>query len=142
MRFEINLFFLMKLFFFIWPKSQDKTLDILRMRSAFKMKVLLVKQTKNFFFGRWESDFTIFVFRDNCIRSKVARIKNPFFAIDLIWSHILAPEMPKIRNFFKQHFSYQWIRKTEATLLLILQLTEVKFLKIILCDVIFFSQKG
>ena len=34
----INLLFLIKPFFSIWPKSQDKNLNILRTRRAFKMK--------------------------------------------------------------------------------------------------------
>ena len=38
-KFEINLIFLIKPFFpATWPKSQDKNLNILRMKQAFKMK--------------------------------------------------------------------------------------------------------
>ena len=36
--FEINLIFLIKQFFYIWPKSQDKKLNNLRTKRAFKMK--------------------------------------------------------------------------------------------------------
>ena len=36
--FENNLIFLIKLFFSAWPKSQDKNVNILRMKRAFKIR--------------------------------------------------------------------------------------------------------
>ena len=62
-----------------------------------------------------------FVFRENWVGSKVvAGMKTIFFAIfDPIWTHILAPKDPN-KEFFKQNFSFQLIRKTEAILLSIL----------------------
>ena len=62
-----------------------------------------------------------FAFRENWIGSKVvAGIKITFFAIlDTIWTHILAPKDPS-KEFFKQNFSFQSIRKTEVILLSIL----------------------
>ena len=44
--FEINLIFLIKLFL-IWPKSQDKTLNILRMKRVFKVKQKGLSVDKN-----------------------------------------------------------------------------------------------
>ena len=62
-----------------------------------------------------------FAFRENSIGSKVAAgMKTTFFAIfDPIWTHILAPKDPN-KEFFKQNFSFQSIRKTEVLLLSIL----------------------
>ena len=63
MKSDINIIFLIKSFFSIWPKNQDKHLNILRTKRAFKMKQkiffivskgLSATETK-FFFGRWES---------------------------------------------------------------------------------------
>ena len=64
--FEINLIFLTKPFL-QWPKNQDKNLNFLWMKRAFKIKyktvfiifkVLSLKQMKNYF-GRWEPNFKI-----------------------------------------------------------------------------------
>ena len=54
-----------------------------------------------------------FVFRKNWVgRKVVAGMKTIFFAIfDPIWTHILAPKDPN-KEFFKQNFSFQSIRKT------------------------------
>ena len=62
-----------------------------------------------------------FVFRENWVGSKVvAGVKTIFFAIfDPTWTHILGPE-GLIKEFLKQHFSFQLIRKTELILLSIL----------------------
>ena len=59
-----------------------------------------------------------FAFRENCVcRKVVAGMKTTFFAIfDPIWTHVLAPKDPK-KEFFKQNFSSQSIRKTEVILL-------------------------
>ena len=59
-----------------------------------------------------------FVFRENWVGSKVvAGMKTIFFAIfDPIWTHIFAPKDPN-KEFFKQNFSFQSIRKMEVTLL-------------------------
>ena len=62
-----------------------------------------------------------FVFSVNWVGNKVvAGMKTIFFAIfDPIWSHILAPKDPT-KEFFKQNFSFQSIKKTEVILLSIL----------------------
>ena len=59
-----------------------------------------------------------FVFSENWVGSKVvAGMKTIFLAIfDPIWTHILAPKDPN-KEFFKQNFSIQSIRKMEVTLL-------------------------
>ena len=63
----------------------------------------------------------IFVFRENWVGSKVvAGMKTTFFAIfDPIWTYIMAQKDPN-KEFFKQNFSFQLIRKTEGILLSIL----------------------
>ena len=38
MNFEISLFFPNQAIFSVWPKSEDKNVNILRMKKAFKMK--------------------------------------------------------------------------------------------------------
>ena len=66
-------------------------------------------------------DVLKFVFSENWVDSKmVAGMKTTFFAIfDPIWTRILAPKDPE-KEFFKQNFSFQLIRKTEVILLSIL----------------------
>ena len=62
-----------------------------------------------------------FVFRENWVGSKVVTgMKTIFFVVfDPIWTHILALKDPN-KEFFKQNFSFQSIRKTEVILLSIL----------------------
>ena len=66
--FEINLIFLIKLFFLYDEKIQDKNWNILRTKRVFKVKQktfftsfkgLLLKQIR-LFFGKLESNFNIF----------------------------------------------------------------------------------
>ena len=42
MNFEINLNYLIKPSFSVWPESQDKNLNILRTKRAFKMKSFFI----------------------------------------------------------------------------------------------------
>ena len=55
-----------------------------------------------------------FVSKENWVGSRVVPgMKTIFFAIfDPIWTHILAPQDSN-KEFFKQNFSFQSIRKTE-----------------------------
>ena len=61
-----------------------------------------------------------FAFRENWVRSKVvAGMKTTSFAIsDPIWTHILALKDPN-KEFFKQNFSFQLIRKMEVIFILL-----------------------
>ena len=79
-----------------------------------------------------------FFFRESWVGSRWLVLKQPFFAIfDPTWIHILPQaKRPKYKEFSKQHYNFQSIRKTEAkTEALLLPicdiLTKVKFLKII-----------
>ena len=58
-----------------------------------------------------------FVSKENWVGSRVVPgMKTIFFAIfDPIWTHILAPKDSN-KEFFKQNFSFQSIRKTELLL--------------------------
>ena len=61
-----------------------------------------------------------FVLRENWVGSKVVAGMKYFFVIfHPIWTYILAPKDPN-KEFFKQNFSFQLIRKTEVILLSIL----------------------
>ena len=60
-----------------------------------------------------------FIFKGNSVGSKVAGMKTTFFVIfDSTWNYILAPKGPN-KEFPIQHFSFQLIRKTELTLLIL-----------------------
>ena len=61
-----------------------------------------------------------FVLGENWVGSEVTGTKTSFMAIfDPTWSHILTPKDPN-KEFLKQYFSFQSIRKTEVILLSIL----------------------
>ena len=64
---------------------------------------------------------SVIFLRENWGGSKVVvGMKTIFFAIfDPIWTYIFVPKDPN-KELFKQNFSFQLIRKTEAILLLIL----------------------
>ena len=60
-------YFSYQAFFSIWPKSQNKSLNILRIERASKMKKSIfhnlwrtfIEANKTDFFGRWEPDFKV-----------------------------------------------------------------------------------
>ena len=61
-----------------------------------------------------------FVFRENSVDSMVAGMKTIFFVIfDPTWANILARKRVN-KEFLKQNFSFQLLRKTEVKVLLIL----------------------
>ena len=64
-----------------------------------------------------------FVFSENWVGNEVVTgMETIFFAIfDPIWTNILAPKNPN-KEFFKQNFSFQLIKKMEVILLSILTL--------------------
>ena len=67
-----------------------------------------------------------FCFLGNWVGRKVVRMKTTFFAIfDPTWTHNLTPKGTN-KEFSKQYFNFQLIRKTEVISLSILK---VKFLK-------------
>ena len=58
-----------------------------------------------------------FLFRENWVDTQVAGMKTTFFTIfDPTWTHILFPNGQN-KEFLKQHFNFQSIRKREAILL-------------------------
>ena len=80
--FEVNLIFLIKLFFSTWPKSQHKNLNIMRTKKTIKMKQkiffiifkrLSLKQIKQFYL-EGESPTLIFVSTNKIFAHRVSSL--------------------------------------------------------------------